>query len=122
MELQPGSRPNAAVAWDVVGSVLVVLMIVWLGHQLGAEAYGTPSGNIAAAGIFFLAVLATGLLAQGASKLFKIDLESVGCFLMLVMLSGTGGFLYFAGRWLLMLVGIVDRGGTPPSWLEPFFE
>ena len=112
--------------WNLVGVGIILWVVRALCHLVGPESYGTRSGTIKMAGIVFLAgVVAVWMIMLG-SRLFKIGYREgmqrsfwlLG-FIFTVSLLAT--WFYF-GKWVFILLGIVEEGGTPSSYLLWLFQ
>ncbi len=114
--------------WNVFSFGVTVWMVQLLCHRIGVGSYGTSSATIALAGVALLAATVAAALISIGGALLKVNSleERRDAFWLVGLLIpiGLGIAVFDVGKWLLLLVGIVNRdpNSKPAEFLLWLFQ
>lgn len=111
--------------WNILAFFTTLGVVRWLCNAVGQSAYGTTVGNFQLSGIMLLAAVVAAVFIVIGSALFKVKEEEqkdafwwTGTWIMI----GIAGCFTFSGRAVLILLGAISPGSTPPSFLQWVFD
>jgi hypothetical protein len=108
-----------------IGAIATLVMENVMLTYFGPQAYGTPIGNLKIAGTAMLGVIVAGTIVTLLQRILKIEegeaTNKAFWPVLLVMVLSFSSSILFLFRSLLLLVGLIQQGAPPPTYLEWIF-